>query len=120
MGPVCAAPRALDRAGLSLKDMALVDMHEAFAAQIASNLQALESDAFAREHLGRSGKVGEIDRDSLNVNGGSIALGQPFAATGGRMVLSTLRELKKRGGEHALLTLCAAGGLGAAVVLEAA
>jgi acetyl-CoA acyltransferase len=120
MGPVFAAPRALDRAGLSLKDMHLVDMHEAFAAQIASNLKALASTSFAAEKLGRKGAVGEIDPDKLNVNGGSIAIGHPFAATGGRMVLSTLRELKKRGGKHALLTLCAAGGLGAAVVLEAA
>ncbi len=118
MGPVFAAPQALDRAGLTLEDMALVDMHEAFAAQVASNIQALESDTFGREKLGRSGKVGEIDRSRLNVNGGSIAIGHPFAATGGRMVLSALRELQKRGGQHALLTLCAAGGLGAAVVLE--
>ena len=118
MGPVFAAPKALDRAGLSLGDMDLVDMHEAFAAQVASNLQAIESDTFCKERLGRSGKLGEVDRSKLNVNGGSIAIGHPFAATGGRMVLSTLRELRKRGGQFALLTLCAAGGLGAAVVLE--
>jgi acetyl-CoA acyltransferase len=120
MAPVFAAPRALERAGLSLKDMDLVDMHEAFAAQVASNLQALASAKFASEKLGKATAVGEIDPAKLNVNGGSIAIGHPFAATGGRMVLSTLRELKKRGGKHALLTVCAAGGLGAAVVLEAA
>lgn len=119
-GPVFAAPIALDRAGLELRDMDLVDMHEAFAAQVASNLQALASDTFARERLGRSRAVGEVDPAKLNVNGGSIAIGHPFAATGGRMVLSTLRELRKRGKQHALLTLCAAGGLGAALVLEAA
>jgi acetyl-CoA acyltransferase len=118
--PVFAAPKALDRAGLTLADMDLVDMHEAFAAQVASNLKALASKTFAEERLGRSEAVGEIDRSKLNVNGGSIAIGHPFAATGGRMVLSTLRELKKRGGQHALLTLCAAGGLGAALVLEVA
>jgi acetyl-CoA acyltransferase len=118
MGPVFAAPKALDRAGLTLKDMDLVDMHEAFAAQVASNLQAMASNSFAREKLNRSEALGEIDPKKLNVNGGSIAIGHPFAATGGRMVLSTLRELKKRQGQHALLTLCAAGGLGAAVVLE--
>jgi acetyl-CoA acyltransferase len=118
--PVFAAPKALDRAGLTLAEMDLVDMHEAFAAQVASNLKALASKSFAEERLGRSEAVGEIDRSKLNVNGGSIAIGHPFAATGGRMVLSTLRELKKRGGQHALLTLCAAGGLGAALVLEAA
>jgi len=120
MGPVFAVPRALERAGLGLAQMDLVDMHEAFAAQVASNLQALGSKKFAEERLGRSEAVGEVDPAKLNVNGGSIAIGHPFAATGGRMVLSTLRELKKRGGQHALLTICAAGGLGAAVVLEAA
>jgi acetyl-CoA acyltransferase len=119
MGPVFAAPKALDRAGLSLAQMDLIDMHEAFAAQVASNIQAFESATFARERLGRSEAIGEVDRAKLNVNGGSIAIGHPFAATGGRMVLSSLRALKKRGGQHALLTLCAAGGLGAAVVLEA-
>ncbi|HVY49043.1 MAG TPA: acetyl-CoA C-acyltransferase FadI [Minicystis sp.] len=120
MAPVFAAPKALDRAGLSLADMDLVDMHEAFAAQVASNLKALASQKFAEERLGRSRAAGEIDPAKLNVNGGSIAIGHPFAATGARMVTSTLRELKKRGGKHALLTVCAAGGLGAAMVLEGA
>jgi acetyl-CoA acyltransferase len=120
MAPVFAAPRALDRAGLSLGQMDLVDMHEAFAAQVASNLKALASRKFAEERLGRGEPVGEVDPAKLNVNGGSIAIGHPFAATGGRMVLSALRELRRRGGQHALLTVCAAGGLGAAVVLEAA
>jgi acetyl-CoA acyltransferase len=120
MAPVFAAPRALERAGLTLADMALVDVHEAFAAQVAANLRALASSSFAAEHLGRSSAVGEVDPARLNVNGGSIAIGHPFAATGGRMVLSTLRELKKRGEQHALITVCAAGGLGAAMVLESA
>ena len=120
MAPVFAAPRALDRAGLRLADMDLVDMHEAFAAQVAANRKALASSAFAREKLGRAEAVGEIDPAILNVNGGSIAIGHPFAATGGRMVLSTLRELGRRGKQHALLTVCAAGGLGAALVLEGA
>jgi acetyl-CoA acyltransferase len=119
MAPVFAAPIALERAGLRLSDMALVDMHEAFAAQVASNLQAMASKRFAEQHLGKSEAVGEIDPAKLNVNGGSIAIGHPFAATGARMVTSTLRELRKRGGGHALLTLCAAGGLGAALVVEA-
>ncbi|APR84800.1 3-ketoacyl-CoA thiolase [Minicystis rosea] len=120
MAPVFAAPKALDRAGLTLADMDLVDMHEAFAAQVASNIKALASKSFAAEKLGRSEAVGEIDPSILNVNGGSIAIGHPFAATGGRMVLSTLRELAKRGKQHALLTVCAAGGIGAAMVLEGA
>lgn len=119
MAPVLAAPMALDRAGMTLAQMDLVDMHEAFAAQVACNLQAMASKRFANETLGRAKPVGEVDPDRLNVNGGSIAIGHPFAATGGRMVTSTLRELGRRGGGHALLTLCAAGGLGAAVVLEA-
>lgn len=120
MGPVFAAPKALKAAGLKLMDMDLVDMHEAFAAQILSNLQALASRKFCEERMGLSEPVGEVDPARFNVNGGSIALGHPFAATGGRMVLSTLNELKRRGRQHALLTLCAAGGLGAAVVLERA
>lgn len=119
MAPVFAAPKALDRAGLALGDMDLVEVHEAFAAQVASNLKALASKSFAEEHLGRSEAVGEVDPAKLNVNGGSIAIGHPFAATGGRLVTSALHELKRRGGKHALLTVCAAGGLGAAVVLEA-
>jgi acetyl-CoA acyltransferase len=120
MAPVFAAPVALEKAGLTLAQMDLVDVHEAFAAQVASNLRAWASKSFAADHMGLGEPVGEIDPDKLNVNGGSIALGHPFAATGGRMVLTTLRELKRRGQQHALLTLCAAGGLGAAVVLEAA
>jgi acetyl-CoA acyltransferase len=117
-GPAYAAPVALDRAGLRLADMDLVDMHEAFAAQVLSNLKAFASKDFAEKELGRSEPLGEIDPAKLNVNGGSIALGHPFAATGARMILQTLRELERRKGQHALLTVCAAGGLGAALVLE--
>jgi acetyl-CoA acyltransferase len=117
-GPAYAAPVALDRAGLTLADMDLVDMHEAFAAQVLSNLQAFGSKAFAEKELGRSEAIGEIDPTRLNVNGGSIALGHPFAATGARMITQTLRELGRRGKQYALLTVCAAGALGAALVLE--
>ncbi len=117
-GPAYAAPIALDRAGLRLSDMDLVDMHEAFAAQVLSNLQAFASRTFAEKELGRSEPLGEVDPAKLNVNGGSIALGHPFAATGARMILQTLRELGRRKGQHALLTVCAAGALGAALVLE--
>jgi acetyl-CoA acyltransferase len=119
MAPVFAVPKALERARMTLGQMDLVDMHEAFAAQVASNLQALASRKFAAERMGRSDAVGEIDPKKLNVNGGSIAIGHPFAATGARMVTSSLRELKRRKQQNALLTVCAAGGLGAAVVLEA-
>jgi acetyl-CoA acyltransferase len=117
-GPAYAAPVALDRARLTLSDMDLVDMHEAFAAQVLSNLQAFGSKAFAEKELGRPAPLGEVDPDRLNVNGGSIALGHPFAATGARMILQTLRELGRRRKQYALLTVCAAGALGAAMVLE--
>jgi acetyl-CoA acyltransferase len=117
-GPAYAAPVALDRARLRLADMDLVDMHEAFAAQVLSNLKAFASRTFAEQELGRSEPLGEVDPAKLNVNGGSIALGHPFAATGARMILQTLRELDRRKGQHALLTVCAAGALGAALVLE--
>jgi acetyl-CoA acyltransferase len=117
-GPAYAAPVALDRAGLSLQDMDLVDMHEAFAAQVLSNLQAFGSKKFAQEKLGRSQPLGEVDPARLNVNGGSIALGHPFGATGARMIHQTLRELGRRKGAHALITVCAAGAVGAALVLD--
>jgi acetyl-CoA acyltransferase len=120
MGPAYAAPLALDRAELKLKNMDLIDMHEAFSAQVLSNIQALESDAFAQQKLGRDKRVGKIDWDKLNVSGGSIALGHPFAATGARQINQALRELRRRGGQYALCTACAAGGLGAAMVLESA
>ena len=119
MGPSYATPLALDRAGIKLPDLDLVDMHEAFAAQILSNTQAFESKEWSEKNLGRSEKIGEIDWDKFNVTGGSISIGHPFAATGARQITQTLRELKRRGGNLALCTACAAGGLGAAMVLEA-
>lgn len=119
MGPSYATPVALDRAGIELSDVDLIDMHEAFAAQILSNTQAFESKEWSEKHLGRSEKIGDIDWDKFNVNGGSISIGHPFAATGARQITQTLRELKRRGGGLALCTACAAGGLGAAMVLEA-
>jgi len=120
MGPALSIPKALDAAGLTLAQMDVVEMHEAFAAQVLANVRALESDPFARERLGRASRVGELDWERFNVHGGSIALGHPFAATGARLVVTALRELARRGGSHALVALCAAGGLGAAVVLERA
>ncbi len=118
IGPAHATPIALQRAGVAWEDLALVDMHEAFAAQVLANVQAMESDAFAREYLGLDHAVGKIDWDKFNVNGGSIAIGHPFAATGARQITQTLRELRRRGGGLGLVTACAAGGLGAAMVLE--
>lgn len=118
MGPVLAAPIALDRAGLTLNDLTLIDMHEAFAGQVACNIKGLASADYARTVLGRKAAVGEVDYSKLNVNGGSIAFGHPFGATGARVIAQTLYELKRRGGGTALTTACAAGGIGAAMVLE--
>jgi len=119
MGPAIAMPKALARAGMSLDDIDVFDMHEAFAGQVLSVLKMLESDAFAQERLGLQQAWGHIDRDKLNVHGGSLALGHPFAATGARMVTTMANELARTGKKTALLGICAAGGLGAAAVLEA-
>ncbi len=118
MGPSYATPIALERAGINLSDLDLIEMHEAFAAQTLANVKMFASDKFAREKLGRSKAIGEIDMDKFNVLGSSLAYGHPFAATGARMMVQTLRELKRRGGGLGLNTACAAGGLGAAMILE--
>ncbi|MCT4702357.1 acetyl-CoA C-acyltransferase FadI [Enterobacteriaceae bacterium H20N1] len=118
LGPAWATPLALERAGITLNDLTLFDMHEAFAAQTLANLKMLSSERFAREVLGRSHATGEVDDAKFNVLGGSIAYGHPFAATGARMITQTLHELRRRGGGFGLVTACAAGGLGAAMVLE--
>jgi acetyl-CoA acyltransferase len=119
-GPALAAPRALDRAGVTMKDIGLMEMHEAFAAQVLSNLQWLDSDAFARDRLGRNRRIGHPDLDRINVMGGSIALGHPFGATGGRVTMTLVNEMRRRDVELGLITVCAAGGLGFAMVLERA
>jgi acetyl-CoA acyltransferase len=120
MGPAIAMPGALDRAGLSLDDIDVVDMHEAFVAQVLSVLKMLGSDAFARARLGRDRAVGAIDPAKLNVHGGSVALGHPFGATGARMVTTMANELHESGKRYALLNICTAGGIGAGAVLERA
>jgi acetyl-CoA acyltransferase len=102
-----------------LKDASFIDMHEAFAAQVLSVTKALASKGFAQGRLGKSKAVGEIDEDTFNIYGGSISIGHPFAATGARMVTTMANELARTGQETALLGICAAGGLGAAAVLEA-
>jgi acetyl-CoA acyltransferase len=117
--PVLAAPVALQRAGLTLNDMDLVEMHEAFAAQVLSNLRGFESKEWA-ERAGFSTPVGEVDRSRLNVQGGSIAIGHPFGATGARITTTLLNELRRRGQQFGLMTVCAAGGMGFAMVVEAA
>ncbi|WP_088331969.1 acetyl-CoA C-acyltransferase FadI [Lacimicrobium sp. SS2-24] len=118
MGPSYATPIALDRAGMTLKDLTLIEMHEAFAAQTLANIKMFASDQFAKEKLGRDKATGEIDMDKFNVMGSSIAYGHPFAATGTRMITQMLNELNRRGGGTGLVTACAAGGLGAAMILE--
>lgn len=118
LGPAWSTPLALERAGLSMSDLTLFDMHEAFAAQTLANIQLLGSERFARDVLGRARATGEVDESKFNVLGGSIAYGHPFAATGARMITQTLHELRRRGGGFGLVTACAAGGLGVAMVLE--
>jgi acetyl-CoA acyltransferase len=117
MGPVLAAPVALERAGLTLREMDLVEMHEAFAAQVLSNLQGFVSPDWARR-AGFDAPVGEVDPDRLNVMGGSISIGHPFGATGGRILTTLVNELRRRDGEFGLMTVCAAGGMGHAMVVE--
>ncbi len=118
MGPSHATPIALDRAGMKLSDLTLIEMHEAFAAQALCNVKAFGSKTFAKEQLNRSSAIGEIDMDKFNVLGGSLAYGHPFAATGARLITQMLNELKRRGGGTALTTACAAGGLGASMIVE--
>lgn len=117
--PVLAAPLALQRAGLSLTDIDLVEMHEAFAAQVLSNLQGLASKAWA-ERAGLAAPVGEVDPDKLNVMGGSLSIGHPFGGTGARILTTLCNELQRRGGQFGMLTVCAAGGMGHAMVVERA
>lgn len=117
MAPVLAAPVALRRAGLTLRDMDLVEMHEAFAAQVLSNIRGLASREWAAR-AGFSEPVGEVDPARLNVLGGSIAIGHPFGATGARITTTLCNELARRGGQFGLMTVCAAGGLGFAMVVE--
>ena len=119
MGPVLAAPVALQRAGLSLADIDLIEMHEAFAAQVLCNLAGFLSRYWA-ERAGFANPVGEIDRAKLNVMGGSISIGHPFGATGGRILRTLTNELIRRGGQFGLMTVCAAGGMGHAMVIERA
>ncbi len=118
IGPVFAIARALDRGGLTLKQMDLIDLHEAFAAQVLSVTKAMASKQFAEEKLGRREALGEVDPERLNVMGGSIAIGHPFAATAVRQIVSVLNELKRRGKQYGLVSQCAAGAMGAAMILE--
>jgi len=117
MGPAYAVPKALDRAGITWKELGLVEIHEAFAAQVLSNVEAWASKAWA-EKLGRSEPVGEVDWDRTNVMGGSIAIGHPFGATGARLATTLANEMQRRDVQFGLISICAQGGMGFAMVLE--
>jgi acetyl-CoA acyltransferase len=117
MGPVYAVPKALERAGITWRDVGLFEIHEAFAAQVLSNAQAWGSHAWA-DRLGLPGPVGEVDWDRTNVMGGSIAVGHPFAATGARLVTTLANEMRRRDVQFGLISICAQGGMGYAMVLE--
>ncbi|HSJ43175.1 MAG TPA: acetyl-CoA C-acyltransferase FadI [Euzebyales bacterium] len=119
LGPVSATPIALQRAGVAFDDLDLIDLHEAFAAQVLSVTQAFASAEMCKRYAGVDEPIGEVDWNIVNVLGGSIALGHPFAATGARQIAQTLHELRRRGGGVALCSACAAGGMGAAMILEA-
>ena len=118
MAPTYAMPRMLDRAGLALQDFDLYEIHEAFAAQVLCTLKAWEDESFCRERLGREAPLGAINRERLNVNGGSLAAGHPFAATGGRIVAALAKELNERGGGRGAISICAAAGQGVVAILE--
>lgn len=117
MGPAYSTPIALKRAGLTMKDIGLVELNEAFAAQVMANQKAFDSDDFGKK-LGLSGKIGELRSDILNVNGGAIALGHPVGATGTRLVLTLMKEMKRRNTEFGLATLCIGGGQGGSIIIE--
>ena len=118
LGPAYSSPLALKRAGLELKDMGLVELNEAFAAQVIACLRALESDKFAQEKLGLSKAPGSIDPSKLNVNGGAIALGHPVGTTGTRLVLTLMREMQLKNVQFGLATLCIGGGQGGSMIIE--
>ena len=118
LGNIYSVPKALEKAGITLEQLDVIEIHEAFAAQVLANLRCFEDDEFCREKLGLDKAPGAIDRSKLNLWGGSIAYGHPFAATGGRMLINTAALLEHVDGEYAVATACAAGGLGAAMVLR--
>lgn len=118
LGPAYAIPKLLEKTGLNLSDIGVLELHEAFAGQLLANINCLQSDEFGRKQLGRSGKVGEVDMDLLNLWGGSLAIGHPFGATGARLVTTAANRLHAENQQFALLASCAAGGHGHAMLLE--
>lgn len=118
LGPVYATSRLFDKTKISMKEIKLVELNEAFAAQVIANERAFSSKKFARKYLGKDGAIGELDRNIMNVNGGAIAIGHPVGMTGTRLIITLLKELKRRGENTGLATLCVGGGQGAALLLE--
>jgi acetyl-CoA C-acetyltransferase len=118
MAPAYAVPRMLDRAGLGLGDFDFYEIHEAFASQVLATLKAWEDADFCRDRLGLDGPLGSIDRSKLNVNGSSLAVGHPFAATGGRIVATLAKLLAEKGSGRGLISICAAGGQGVTAIME--
>jgi acetyl-CoA C-acetyltransferase len=119
MAPAYAVPRLLDRNGLTLQDFDFYEIHEAFAAQVLCTLKAWEDPVFCRERLGRAEPLGPIERERINVHGGSLAVGHPFAATGGRIIAGLAKALHQKGNGRGLISICAAGGMGVTAILEA-
>lgn len=120
LGPVFASPLALQKANLTLKQMDLIEINEAFAAQVLACVKAFGSKEFANTYLGLPDAVGEIDMEKLNVNGGAIALGHPVGTSGARLILTILKELRRRNQQYGLASLCIGGGQGGACVVQAA
>ena len=118
LGPVYATAKLLKQTGLALKDFDVIEINEAFAAQVIACQKAMASDSFAQNELGRSTAVGEIPPDRLNTHGGAIALGHPVGTTGARLVITLLRSLRASGKRRGLATLCVGGGQGVAMVVE--
>jgi acetyl-CoA C-acetyltransferase len=119
MAPAYAMPKMLDRAGRQLQDFDFYEIHEAFAAQVLSTLKAWEDPVFCQEKLGRDAPLGPIDRQKLNVHGGSLGAGHPFGATGGRIVATLAKALHEKGSGRGVISICAAGGLGVTAIMEA-
>src|SRR3954471_10017726 len=118
MAPAYAVPRMLDRAGIKLQDFDLYEIHEAFAAQVLCTLKAWESESYCRNRLGRDAALGSIDRVKMNPMGSRVAPGHPFAATGARIVMTAAKQLAARGSGRALISICAAGGMGVTAIVE--
>jgi acetyl-CoA C-acetyltransferase len=118
MAPTYAVPKMLDQAGITLQDFDLYEIHEAFAAQVLCTLEAWSSEEYCRTKLGRTAPLGSIDRAKLNLKGGSVALGHPFAATGARIVATLAKQLEQRRSGRGLISICTGGGMGVTAILE--